>query len=121
MWLAPALLGSFGFTAVALFAMDGQSNFAKLVLGLGAMSLIFTLGGSALLGLVFAWTWGRGLPLAGRYVVQIMVGALTGGALLLPAGNVSTALIGVTYGFVTACAWVATHWALYRAVARIEG
>jgi hypothetical protein len=121
MWLAPALLASLGLAALVGLSMGDQSNLAVHVLGLGSMSLIFTLGGSALLGLVFAWTWGRGVPLAGRYVVQVLVGALAGGALLLPAGTASAALIGGTYGLVTACVWVLTHWMLYRATTRVEG
>ena len=113
LWLGAALVGGFG-AAVTLNALHGGGWTSLELAGLfGAsiIALLWTLPGSALLTLAFAWSGWSGSSAALRRVVLIPVGAAAGAA----AGFFFDT--GLTFGFIfgaaTAVAWGAFQWAIY--------
>jgi hypothetical protein len=112
LWLGPPLLASIGLTAVLHFATGGHLAQPGLrqAMALTAMSLVFTLPGSALLALIFAWTEERRVPLYGRYGLMIALGGVAGATLMMFS---TAALLGCAYGAGTAVAWVGLHSLLY--------
>jgi hypothetical protein len=114
-WLGAAVVASFGCTTILHFAMGGDTSEAgfRAILGLGLVTLIFTIAGSAALTLAFAAVGQRGLSLGMRYVVLIGLGAAAGGAVMLPFRTSDTVVAGVVYGVATASVWVGLHRAIY--------
>ncbi len=86
----------------------------RMAAAIGTMTLLCTLGGSALLALVFGWSGGRSIPILARYGLIIVTGGGAGGAMMMPFGTPKFMLAGVTYGLVTALGWIALHRAIYR-------
>jgi hypothetical protein len=116
-WLVPPLLASFALTAIVQIATGGQlsGNGLRVVGWLAITTLLFTVPGSALLSLAFAWAESRGLPLLGRYVALIALGAIAG-SLAMTFGTSTAVIAGCLYGTATAVIWVALHRTLYRKV-----
>lgn len=110
-WLGAPFLASFICTAVWGLAA-GRSDWRPFF-GVGVMSLIFTVGGSAFLSLLFRTMSAR--PVVGRYAVLIGFGALAGFATMGSLGASSPLIwAGLVYGVATACLWVGLHRALHR-------
>ena len=91
LWVGAALLGAFGCTFALNIASGGGLSVQdlQLVLGIGLLTLIFTLAGSGFLTLAFAWLGQRSLTPAIRYGFLVAMGALHG---VLLAGSFPRAL-----------------------------
>ncbi len=115
LWIGAAVLGAFGCTALANLALGGgwSEDDVRGVLALGLGTLIFTLGGSAFLVLVFAWMERWSMPPMARYGTLILVGAAAGAAVMLPFGTPASSAAGLAYGVATAMAWAALHRILF--------
>lgn len=80
---------------------------------IAVLTLLWTVPGSALLALCFAWTRGRGFSLEGRLALTVLLGAVAGAAIMVPAGTSTAILLGLAYGLATGVAWAALHMMLY--------
>lgn len=116
LWLAPAILASIVCTLVWHWSLGGGTSGPELGMAaaLGVTSLIFTLGGSALLTLAFAWSGGRSIHILVRYGLIVAIGGGVGGAMMLPLGTAGSIGTGVSYGLATGLFWIALHRAIYR-------
>jgi len=115
-WAGAAVLGSFGCSLVLAAAIDGgySKDALRDTYFVGFDSLIFTLPGSGLLMLAFAWLGGRSLPLIARYLCLMAIGGVAGAAMLMLGGLGRGALVGFGYGSATALFWSILHAAIYR-------
>ena len=115
-WLAPALLASLGCTIAWHWSLGGEMSEPeiRITATIVTTSLPYTLGGSALLALVFAWSRGRGIPLGARYGLIVATGSTVGIALMAPLGTSELMRVGFIYGLVTALCWITLHRAIYR-------
>jgi hypothetical protein len=117
-WLVAPLLASslctLGWTVIAegdkgwIVTADEKMADLRFAVAIGIASLIYTIGGSTMLSLMFAGMSARSAP--HRYFILLVLGAVAGGFLMLVSGG-SWLLItaGTIYGVVTACFWVALH------------
>jgi hypothetical protein len=113
-WLGAAVLGSASCTLVwNLFGGSWSGVGLRHVVGIAAATLMFTVPGSALLSLAFAWSGRRGLPLTLRRALLVLLGALAGAGMMLPLGGLQSVTLGGVYGAATAAAWVGLHMVLY--------
>jgi hypothetical protein len=112
-WAGAAILGSFSCSLAMAAAMD--SDFSRDALRdtyvFGLSSLIFTLPGSGLLMLAFAWMGQWSLSLIARYLCLVAIGGVAGAAILMLPG---VPLWGFSYGSATALFWSILHAAIYR-------
>lgn len=115
-WLAPALLASLGCTIAWHWSSGGDMSEPEIrvTAAIATTSLLYTLGGSALLALVFAWSRGRSIPLSARYALIVATGSAAGVALMAPFGTPEFMRVGLIYGLVTALCWVAVHRTICR-------
>jgi hypothetical protein len=116
LWLAPALFSSLGGTAVLQIIGNGplSGSGLRFTLGFGLTTAMFTVPGSALLCLTYAWSEHRGLVPLARYGVLLVLAPVAGAVMLaLPFGPPSMA-VGAAYALTTACLWIALHRLLYR-------
>ncbi len=109
--LGAALLGSFSATLLVVFRASLGAFEWLPIFGVTLIALIFTTGGSAMLGLIYAAAWTLG-PIA-RYALLIISGATVGGGLMLLLGGAPAGALGVSYGVTTALAWVILHRLIY--------
>ena len=82
--------------------------------------LLFTgLGSTLLLAPAYGALKERGMPLAGRYLLLLLLGAAAGAIILgfISIGNLEGALLGGFYGVTTAACWIALHFTSNRVVA----
>ncbi len=107
-WLGAAIIGAIGGTIGVQLIYGGKfgPSDIRFTLGLAAMTLIFTVGGSAFLALVYQAMDSRNIPRTFRYAALVVIGGAAG-ALTLSLLGFSSAAIGAGYGTVTALAWVA--------------
>lgn len=115
-WLAPALLASVSFALYLHWTGGGEISAAafRTALGFAGVTLIWTVGGSALLVLAFAWTGSRGVPLIARYALIVVLGGAAGAALMWPLGSHLAMKMGLSCGLLTSFFWVAIHRLTYR-------
>ena len=115
LWLAPAVLASM-ICSVAWHLLSG-GGVADLssAFGFGLITLLFTIGGSAFLTLMFARM--RSTPNALRYVALVALGCVAGVVPMLWATS-DFRIAGAIYGTTTACIWCAAHLLLYRSDVR---
>jgi len=106
-WLAPPVLGS------TLCTLIWHLTFGiSPALFIGVMSLLFTVGGSTILTLMYAQMSDRSV--AARYVALTAVGPILGGLVLLVLTQQSVfMMMGAFYGATTAALWVVMHRLLY--------
>lgn len=105
------MLASFLCTAVWHMMAGGDLAHWRPVLSVALMTLVFTLGGAALLTLGFSSI--GFLPSVARYLVVVVMGVTAGGALMLLSGGRPLMLAGMAYGATTACLWVGFHAMLF--------
>ena len=105
LWLGAAVIGSFGCTALWQIAGGGLPAWGT-VMGLGVVTLFWTITGSTLLLLVFSAM--PTVPVWGRYLLLVPLGAVAG-AIMLSFGGWSSMMTGAAYGTATALAWVGLH------------
>jgi hypothetical protein len=107
-WLGAAIIGAIGGTIGAQLIYGGKfgPSDIRFTLGFAAMTLIFTVGGSAFLALVNQALDSRNVPRHLRYAALVLTGGAAGALTLSFLGSSSVA-IGAGYGTVTALAWVA--------------
>ena len=111
LWIVPAVLGSMICTFVGSLMTTGRMEAWPFFWSGAAASLWFTLGGSALLLLAFASLRPRRIIV--RYAALLVLGFITGGAMMMPFGSLFALGIGSAYGLVTALVWVTLHKLLY--------
>ena len=122
-WLGAPLLASLlctlGWTVIAGGKMvwsitaDGTMANLRVAVSMGMASVLFTIGGSTVLSLMFAGL--SALPTVNRYFILVGFGAIAGGFLMLFLGAPPVGITaGAIYGVVTACFWVGLHSAVHR-------
>ena len=111
LWLGPAMLAAFLCTAVLHLMSGGELTDWRSALSMALVTLFFTVGGSALLTLVYSSI--GFLPSGARYLVLVVVGVIAGGAFMLLALAGSLMLAGMAYGATTACLWAGFHAMLF--------
>jgi hypothetical protein len=110
-WLGAAVLGSL----IPSPFIEGHIPSLQDLRDSFGLTILFTVPGSGLLVLFFAWLSRWEMPMALKLGMLIPLGAASGAlimiALLFPAALVG---LGIAYGSATAVAWVGLHLALYR-------
>lgn len=116
LWIGAAAVGSVLGTLVADVYAGGNltADFARdfnrgLLLAFMEIGLIFTLGGSALLALVYGAARQR-LSQAHTYTAILLAGVAAGGLVLLP---LRMPVWGMIYAAATSLAWVGLHRLLF--------
>ena len=111
-WLgAPVLASALCTTVWSWTASDAMSD-RRIAVSLGLASLMFTIGGSTFLALLFAGM--NALPIIHRYSILVGVGALAGGATMVVLGTTTVGIeVGAIYGVATGCLWVGLHRIVY--------
>ena len=110
LWIGSAWLGSL-IGMIGLAVLSPFSSPWPWIVVAAAGPLLFTLGGSALLVLVFAYL--RPRRIAVRYAVLLVIGPAAGAAMLGFFGTPTGLGLGAGFGFVTTVAWVTLHKLLY--------
>ena len=110
-WLGAAAIGSVAGSLLLNIVFGGGWSPTEVgfLIGISMVSVIFTLGGSALLILAFAKSARTGCSPLARTFLMIPFAAGVGGFLLLVlcGGSLEWLGIGALYGAVTALAWAA--------------
>jgi hypothetical protein len=105
-WVGAALIGSVvGTVGLQLISHGGWAGEdLRSLIGIGLLTLVFTVAGSALLFLAF-WRLAKLRAVDGwSYAILVLFGGLAGAFMLSFLGASG---IGAAYGVVTALAWVA--------------
>ena len=102
-------------TALTLFAAILGSWLGSVLvaprLGIGWYATLFwTLPGAMMVGLIYGALRGRHPRSAQLYIVVVIVGTVTGGAMLLIFGSLWLVTLGMGFGAITSIIWVMGHW-----------
>ena len=119
-WLGAPLLASLVCTSVwavaggmAVISSDPAAANWRVMIGVGEMTLLFTIPGSAILSGIFGLMNSRSTVYRQGFIIGFgIVGG--GAAMLLLKFPAAIVLIGCIYGFVTACFWIGLHRITHR-------
>jgi len=113
LWLGAALMGGLGAAVILNILHGGGWTSFDLagMLGLGIISLLWTVPASALVTLAFAWSGWSGTSAALRRALLVPLAAIAGAVFM--SFFEFQLLFGFVYGAATALAWGALQWALY--------
>lgn len=110
LWLAPAVLASFICTLAWHLMLGGGISDLRFAFAIMLATLMFTIGGSGILILLFARM--RPTPVVLRYIALVAFGCGAGAFAMFWTSS-EFRVAGSIYGVVTACLWCVVHMLLY--------